>query len=180
MSVKFLKGAKYFNLGELIELGRRLTENQLKKMTLLKSVIQAEQEYFWRLKSIADLSRDFSGQISLEIEKESQLAEKFAFNPQRKSSPYVGRKNFSRYRSLPEPGTLIIQKHHYQYPGPERISKNGSKHRVQSETFRFVVVDTPSTLLRLGDSQQVIYLSVSNAASAATGKSENGWRFFRL
>lgn len=167
MSINCLTSEENFRLGELVELGRRLTEKQLEKMKLLEAVIQAEKEYLWRLRSIAYLARDFSGQLTAEIEKELSLAEKFAFDPERKKPYLIGKRpKFGEKRSLPEPGTLIV-------------IKTGSNARVSSQVFRFVVVDTPSTILLLGDEKNVIYRSVSGAAKAVTTCSLNGWRFFK-
>lgn len=181
MSIKFHKGAKYFLLGELVELGRRLTDVQLEKMKLLDVVTEAEQEYYWRLKATHDLLRDCTGKFREELQKEFKIAEQFAKNPQRKSSKSIGNNpGFGEKRSLPEPGTLIVRKYSYQYPYPERMQPDGSLKKVSSEIFRFVVVDTPSKLIRLGERNGGIYLSVSGAATAATGSQTDGWRFFGI
>lgn len=181
MSIEFHKGAKNFLLGELVELGRRLTDVQLEKMKLLDAVTEAEQEYYWRLKATNDLLRDCTGQLREELEKEFKIAEQFSKNPQRKSSNSIGNNpSIGDKRSLPEPGTLIVRKYSYQYPYPERRQPDGSLKKVSLETFRFVVVDTPSKLIRLGERNGGIYLSVSGAATAATGSQTDGWRFFGI
>ena len=159
MKVQSLYGAEHFLLGDLIELGRRLTDYELEKMHLLDSVVKAEKEYYWRIKSISDLMRDFTNKLKEDVDSEVEIAKQYAFDPKRKGSRLIGRRSRSYKRSLPKPGTLIIRKFGQKY-------------------FRFVVVDTPSRILRLGETNGGIYLSVSRAASDATGSSQDGWRFF--
>ena len=181
MNIKFYRGAKYFLLGELVELGRRLTEAQLENMGLLEAVINAEQEYYWRIRTAYYLLRDITGQFREELEKEFKMAEQFAKDPKRKGSKLIGsHPSFGEKRSLPEPGTLIVRTYKYQHPWPERQQLDGSIKKVPSETFRFVVVDTPSKLIRLGERDGGIYLSTSKAATDATGSQQDGWRFFEI
>ena len=181
MNVRNFIGAKHFLLGELVDLGRRLTNQQLEKMQLLDDVISAEQQYLWRIRSVADISRDFTGDISKAIQRELVIAEKFVANPERKGSCFEGNGPvYDEKRTLPVPGTLIIRRYKYQHPWPERTMPDGTLMKVPSETFRFVVVDTPCQLLRLGDEKNLIYRSVSGAAVAATGSSTDGWRFFDI
>lgn len=181
MPVKFYKGAKHFCAGELVELGRRLTEAQLTKMQLLEAVMAAEQDHYWRVKAARDLLRDATGPIAEALEAELKRSEEYAKNPNRKGSKVNGaHPSYGEKRSLPEPGTLIVRDYKYQHPLPERRQPDGTIKKVSTETFRFVVVDTPSKLLRLGDYEGGIYLSVSGAASAATGSNTDGWRFFEI
>ncbi|KXS53152.1 MAG: hypothetical protein AWU57_2471 [Marinobacter sp. T13-3] len=181
MSSKFLTGSQHFLLGELVEIGRRLTEPQIQKMGLLQAVIESEQEYLWRLKSVADLLRDSTGKFREDLDNELALAESFASEPKRPGSRLIGNSpGVGEKRTLPAPGTLIVREYNYQYPWPERKGPDGTATKVSSETFRFVVVDTPSKLIRLGESNGGIYLSVSGAASAATGSQTDGWRFFDI
>lgn len=180
MNVKFLRGSEYFKQGELVEIGRRLSESQLKTMELLEPVIEAEREYLWRLEASHDLLREGSGKLAWELEQELTIARKFVEQPERKSAPFHGNQGYFRdKRTLPSPGTLIIKQHNYQYYNrPERLKADGSI--VSSETFRFVVVTTPSQLIRLGESNGPIYISVSGAAGSAIGGSTNGWKFFGI
>ena len=173
--------SKHFTLGELVELGRRLIDSQLERMKLLHAVIKAEQEYYWRLKAAQDLFRESTGQLREEIEKEIKIAAKFAENPLRKSSEEIGNNpRFGEKRSLPQPGTIIERRYNHQHPWPKKRQIDGTFRTVQSEIFRFVVVDTPSKLIRLGEKDGGIYLSVSGAAKAATGSQTDGWRFFGI
>lgn len=51
----------------------------------------------------------------------------------------------------------------------------------EDETYRFVVVRQPGTLLLLDDENDYIYTSPSIAAEHATGlESVNGWDFFEI
>lgn len=181
MSTKFLKGSEHFLLGELVEMGRRLTELQLEKMSLLEAVIEAEKLYLWRLRAAQDLLRDATGPILETLLQELATAEKYVNEPERKGSNVIGKNpGFGEKRTLPEPGTLIVREYSYQYPYPERRQIDGSIKMVSSETFRFVVVDIPSQLIRLGETNGGLYLSVSGAAKAATGSQTDGWRFFEI
>ena len=103
--------------------------------------------------------RNFTNKLKYEVEKEVELAREYAFSPKRKGSRLIGRRVRTFRRSLPKPGTLILRE-------------------FENRILRFVVVDTPSKILRLGDSSEGIYLSVSGAASDATKSSTDGWRFF--
>lgn len=181
MAVKFYRGAKHFLRGELIELGRRLTETQLTKMQLLDEVVEAELEHLWRIKAALDLLKGSTGPFMEALKWELKLAEEYATKPDRKGSKLIGgHPSSGENRTLPEPGTLIVRDYKYQRPFPERRQADGTFKKVTSETFRFVVVDTPSRLLRLGDYEGGIYLSVSSAAREATGSSTDGWRFFEI
>ena len=181
MSTKYYKGSKHFTLGELVEIGRRLTEPQIEKMGLLEAVIEAEQDYLWRLKAAKDLLRESTGKFREELERELLLAEEFINEPKRTGSEAIGNNpSYGEKRSLPEAGTLIVRRYKYQYPWPERRQPDGSVKKVSAETFRFVVVDVPSKLILLGERSGGLYLSVSGAATAATGSQTDGWRFFEI
>ncbi len=147
MKVKFLYGAEHFLLGELVELGRRLKDEQLEKMGLLEYVVKAEQEYYWRIVAISDLMRDFTGLLKEEIYSGFEQARQYAMEPKRNGSNFIGQSSRHGGRSLPKPGTLIIRTFEYY-------------------NFRFVVVDSPSKIIRFGDKDGGIYLNVSPSVNS--------------
>lgn len=170
--VEFKSGSEHFSLNELLELGRRLSERKLTRMSLLDPIRQAEHQSYWRLKSAAELIGNLAGEVGKQVKAKASQAEQQLHDPSRNSARSRGRGPVARgsgeERTLPEPGTLVIRNHRF----------NGMR---KDETYRFVVVRQPGTLLLLGDEDDFIYTNPSIAAQHATGhESVNGWDFFEI
>jgi hypothetical protein len=180
MSIKYLPGAEHLTLSELVELGRRLGEDDLDRMRLRDSVRDAEFQVYWRLRAAMELVGELSEPWANDLARAAAGAERQARYPERGSAKRWGGSSRSHGRSLPEPGTLIIKPHSYQsWNVPEETLPDGTKRRVRYPTFRFVVVRRPSSLILLGDDEDYIYTNPSIAARKATGNTaEQGWAFF--
>ncbi|MFB1489311.1 MULTISPECIES: DUF4357 domain-containing protein [unclassified Thiocapsa] len=179
--VKLLNGSAYFERGELVELGRRLSDAQLEQIGLREAVIGAEQEHYWRLLAASDLLRGGNDHLWGLLQSELQAARGWALSPDRKSPKLSGNHPaYGEKRCLPPAGTLIERWIFYKSPYPEKLQANGLYKRVSREKFRFVVIKPPFQLILLGDKENLLYLSPSAAAVAATGGSVNGWDFFDI
>ena len=170
------KGPECLSLGELIDIGWRLSERQLENMDLLKAVEKAEEENVSRLKASIKLLKPLTCMFSDTLIDELKRAKSQLANPKRGQAIEVGRAVNTKGRTFPEPGTIFNCLHEYRY-GRKVKNSDGTDSYKYSDTFRFLVVEQPSKLLRLDEPRGPIYLSPSKAITRATGSSGNGWRF---
>jgi len=168
--VRHLRGSEHFKLIELLNLGQRLTEEQLGRMGLYDGVRHAEYEYYWRSKAATEVLNVVGGGLVQKLKEMASGAERQLLTPRRGLAPEVG--DTSRGGgSLASPGTLIVRKH---------VHKSWSSKRPQYPTYRFVVVEEQGVLLNLGEKDGPIYRNPSLAAQKATGNdSGSKWDFFQ-
>ena len=179
--VRKLVGSKYFTVGELVDIGRRLSEEKLEEMKLLKAVQEAEKENVWRLKASIELLRPLTHILPEALLFELEQAENQVTNPVRGQAKVVGGTPRPEGRTLPPAGTILTRSHNYQSYNWKKIQKpdGGYSYRF-SDNFRFLVVEPPCKLLRLDNPGGPIYRSPSDAASSATGSNVNGWDYFGI
>lgn len=162
--VKRLRYSRGFTIGELVDIGRRLTKEKLEEMKLLRDVEKAEKENVWRLKAAIELLKPLTHIPQEVLLSELERAEKQLVNPTRGQATEVGDPARPGKRRLPETGTVLV---HY--------------HRGNVlDAFRFLVVEQRCKLLWLGEPGGPIYRNPSVAASAATGSKVNGWEYFDI
>jgi hypothetical protein len=179
--VNQLFGAKHFTVGELVDVGRRLTAEKLDEMKLLSAVEDAERENVWRLKAAIELLRPLTHILPEVLLFELERAEKQLVNPLRGQADEAGGTPRPEGRTLPKPGTILARSHDYQCYNWKKVKKpDGSESYRFSDTFRFLVVEQPCKLLRLDTPGGPIYRSPSDAASEATKSRVNGWDYFGI
>ena len=180
--VKQLTGANHFTIGELVDIGRRLSKEKLEEIKLLSAVADAETENAWRLKAAIELLKPLTHILPEILLFELERAEAQLINPVRGQGKEEGGIPQPENRTLPKPGTILIRPHNYQSYRWEKVKNpNGSESYKYSNIFRFLVVEQPCKLLRLDDPNGPIYTNPSYAARAATGSSGvNGWDYFEI
>ena len=162
--VKLLRFNRGFTIGELVDIGRRLSEKKLDKMRLLDYVKKAEKENVWRLKAAMELLKPLTHIHREVLWAELKRAEAQLVNPTRGQAKEVGGYPVPGQRTLPKPGIVLRCTHS----------------RGHQKTFRFLVVEQPGKLLWLGDPSGPVYRNPSSAARKATRTSVNGWDYFNI
>ncbi len=179
--VKQLAGANHFTIGELVDIGRRLSKEKLEEMKLLPAVEEAEKENVWRLKAAIELLKPLTHILPEVLLFESERAESQLINPVRGQGKEKGGIPQTEGRTLPKPGTILVRSHDYQsYRWKKVKNPDGSESYIYTDIFRFLVVEQPCKLLRLDNPGGPIYSNPSYAASAATGSRVNGWEYFEI
>ena len=162
--VKLLRFNRGFTIGELVDIGRRLSEKKLDEMRLLDYVKNAEKENVWRLKATIELLKPLTHIHREVLGAELERAEAQLINPTRGQAKEVGGYAVPGLRTLPKQGIVLKCTHS----------------RGRQETFRFLVVEQPGKLLWLGEPSGPVYRNPSSAARKATRTSVNGWDYFNI
>ena len=167
MSLHRLDGKMYLTMNELVEIGKRLKEDQLRSMNLFDKVRETEKEIYWRYKAASEILSCIEDNVTEEINLKASNAEEQFLNPKRGLSRIRGNSPRGDDRLLLPPGTLLVKEHRFNLI------------HASNKTFRFLVIKEYGSLILLGEENGPIYDNPSSAARAATkNKSENGWRFF--
>ena len=179
MSVRVFQGAEHYQLHELVNLGRRLSETQLNGMGLMEAVVEAEREYFWRLRAASELLGDLGDQLAPDLVKELAAADKQVNDPKRGPTRSSGSSPRTGGRRLPPAGSLLVVKHLFNWSTAPALEVNGQKQKKRSRTFRFAVVAERGKVIGLDDPSGPIFNNPTGASSWVTeGTVNNGWAFF--
>lgn len=182
MKIKKLEAADELSLDQLASLGRRLTEDQMSGMDLLREIRRAEKDLYWRLKASIDLLRDCDHEAVQQLEELKREAWSQFQDPVRGQADVEGGRADPKGRQLPTPGTLIVRRYKRQWKTARRRArrKGTSSHEERRNEYRFLVVEQPSTLLWLDEDDGPLYRNPTYAVRQATEQNINGWDFFGL
>lgn len=81
--VKQLVGARHFTIGELVDIGKRLSNEILEAMNIFSAVEEAEKENVWRLKAAIELLKPLTHILPEFLLFELEQAESQIVNPVR-------------------------------------------------------------------------------------------------
>lgn len=170
--VEVESGPEALSIGELCELGRRLTTEMLEDLGFLRAVEQAEHEFFWRVTAAAELLQPLDGCRPAKLADRAESSKAQIQSPERGTATVRRISARTRGRRLPQAGSVITKHHRFQ---GWNVPPEGGR----SQEFRFVVINPRGRLILLGDDQDAVYGSPSAAARAATGnRAAQGWSFF--
>lgn len=171
--VEVESGPEALSIGELCELGRRLSTDILEDLGFLRAVGRAERKLYWRVTAATELLQPLDGCCPPELADLAKTAKDQIESPERGTADVQRISAVTRGRRLPEAGSVITKHHRFQLGNAPQDGKGHSR------AFRFVVINPKGRLILLGDDQDVVYGSPSAAARAATGnRSARGWHFF--